>query len=536
MRAMPKRDEAQRASVAPVGKPESTLTPAQKQSQKMVVMRTVLATIGLNWTYGFYAVVFNTVGGTVAEGLQFCTDSEGVCDEVTWIWTLFACSYFITASVTTQFSEYFLRLGRRNCVVLLNLIYFVGAICEGFFPLYGPVRFILGRFIVGIATGMTGSVVGTYLDETVPADLKPLFANWPGIASGLGFVIAYSLGVFLDKSEFALGVWWRVMSSFPVLLNLVCACVVLFTCYETPHFLETAGRTEDAKTVIAVLHPGDAEHVNEKLEEVRANLSSAKEARAQYLNFYQIMSSRQYTHRVLAGIFVGVGGFVSGLVLFITSSNGIFTSSGVSSDKASHATIMIGLLWLIGSAAFPALSLGDLFGRRTILLTGNALQTVALMPAMIAHLANEERSKVTAGSTVFSVLFYITFYSFGYGAISMTWVNEAFPANMRKAVLSTADSCLYIIALINVTLYSLIPLSWVFLFLFLVNLGIFVFNCYFAHETAGGAGQEEWKPILVHEMRLEDETVGNQPNIDAVELGKKANFDADDNDDTETTL
>ncbi|XP_005747512.1 solute carrier family 2 member 15a [Pundamilia nyererei] len=96
------------------------------------------------------------------------------------------------------------RYGRKGTVVNTTVLVFIAALLMGFSRICGsPEMIIIGRFITGIHSGISLSVVPMYLGEIAPKNLRGFLGLVPSIFIGTGVFVAQILGLheLLGKEE-----------------------------------------------------------------------------------------------------------------------------------------------------------------------------------------------------------------------------------------------------------------------------------------------------------------------------------------------
>uniref|UniRef100_A0AAQ4Q3U0 Solute carrier family 2, facilitated glucose transporter member 5 n=1 Tax=Gasterosteus aculeatus aculeatus TaxID=481459 RepID=A0AAQ4Q3U0_GASAC len=96
------------------------------------------------------------------------------------------------------------RFGRKGTVVNTTVLVFIASLLMGFSRICGsPEMIIVGRFITGIHSGISLSVVPMYLGEIAPKNLRGFLGLVPSIFIGTGVFTAQILGLheLLGKEE-----------------------------------------------------------------------------------------------------------------------------------------------------------------------------------------------------------------------------------------------------------------------------------------------------------------------------------------------
>ncbi|KAF1975159.1 general substrate transporter [Bimuria novae-zelandiae CBS 107.79] len=141
--------------------------------------------------------------------------------------------------------------GRKECIFTSALITIIGGVIQGAAQNIG--MFIAGRFIVGLGLGLAQVSTPTLVAETAPVE-------WRGFALGLyyafwgvGTLIASGVCYGTQNME---STWaWRIPSLLQAFPALCCVIILLFI-PESPRWLVSRGRHEEALEVLAIANSG----------------------------------------------------------------------------------------------------------------------------------------------------------------------------------------------------------------------------------------------------------------------------------------
>lgn len=145
------------------------------------------------------------------------------------------------------------RLGRRRAF-LFNLIWYsVWSLIGAFSP--NAWFLVFARFMAGIGVGAEYPVADAYLSDVLPKDKRGRLATWAYTSSFVAVPVVGFLALWLNTAP-VLGIsGWRWLLA----LGGVGAVVVLFlrrSLPESPRWLNSVGRTEEAKEALEVFARG----------------------------------------------------------------------------------------------------------------------------------------------------------------------------------------------------------------------------------------------------------------------------------------
>jgi putative MFS transporter len=143
------------------------------------------------------------------------------------------------------------RFGRRRVFILNLLVYSVFSLLAAFSP--NIETFLLLRFLAGLGLGAELVLVDTYMAEFAPARVRGRMTAWAYTIGFLGVPIAALLGGRLVARHQLLGVdgwrWLLVFGSLGALLVFALRTMLP----ESPRWLESRGRHEEARDVVAAV-------------------------------------------------------------------------------------------------------------------------------------------------------------------------------------------------------------------------------------------------------------------------------------------
>jgi MFS transporter, SP family, xylose:H+ symportor len=161
------------------------------------------------------------------------------------------------------------RYGRKKVLFAIGVLYFVGALGSGLVTHLG--LFMFFRFVGGIGVGVASVVAPIYTAEIAPPKYRGRLVGLVQFNIVLGILLAY-LSNFVIANTLPADTAWRWMfmvMAFPAAVFFL----LLFTTPETPRWLFSVGRREQAVEVIGRLTSSEDEaqleirEIEEALEE-----------------------------------------------------------------------------------------------------------------------------------------------------------------------------------------------------------------------------------------------------------------------------
>ncbi|CAJ2505896.1 Uu.00g000260.m01.CDS01 [Anthostomella pinea] len=156
-------------------------------------------------------------------------------------------------------------LGRRKAMIMGGVIMILGTIIQvTSYPGHSPLaQFIIGRVVTGVGNGMNTSTIPTYQAECSRTSNRGLLICIEGGIIAFGTLIAYWIdyGCSYGNADLA----WRFPIAFQIVFGLIlCICMIFLP--ESPRYLLTLEKYEDANRVIAGLRGYEIDSHETQLE------------------------------------------------------------------------------------------------------------------------------------------------------------------------------------------------------------------------------------------------------------------------------
>ncbi|KAG7375282.1 hypothetical protein PHYPSEUDO_002069 [Phytophthora pseudosyringae] len=278
--------------------------------------------------------------------------------------------------------------------------------------------FAVGRFISGLASGAATGTIGAYVNELSPPHMRNTL--------GLGLQIFTTLGILVPAICFFLAntaSGWRYLAAFPCILAAIYLFLAPSMSIESPAWLLTKGRTEEAKQVIANLY--GEEHVSTAMSWLQVNSphSDDEDDTAISSASHESLFAPRYRMQLLGGLLLSCAQQLSGINAVFYYSGSIFSDAGISDSR-------IGTLLINFMPAFFTGIMANWFGTRSLILWGLAGMAVMAVGMTTAFIVD-----APALSIVFTALYVI---AFGVTLGPLVWVMTAdmFPDAIRAGASS----------------------------------------------------------------------------------------------------
>jgi len=237
----------------------------------------------------------------------------------------------------------------------------------------------------------------------------------------LGILLAY-LSNFVIANTLPADVAWRWMfmvMAFPAALFFL----LLFTTPETPRWLFSVGRREQAVEVVGRLTSSD----DEAQLEIREIEEALEEQKGQASAPFFVRQNRKV---ILLAVAIAAFNQLSGINAILYYAPDIFRMAGAGDDSAALQSVVVGLVNLVATMA--ALTIIDRIGRRKLMLVGSVGYLVSLGGlAAVFFIYDGTFSGASSVMVLTGLIVFIAAHAFGQGSVIWVFISEIFPNRIR---------------------------------------------------------------------------------------------------------
>ncbi|KAM4613174.1 solute carrier family 2, facilitated glucose transporter member 1 [Polymixia lowei] len=347
---------------------------------------------------------------------------------LTTLWSI-SVAIFSVGGIFGSFSVglFVNRFGRRNSMLMANVLAFLSAALMGFSKMSSSWEMlIIGRFVVGLYSGLSTGFVPMYVGEVAPTALRGALGTLHQLGIVIGILMAQVFGLGSIMGNASLWPFLLGFTFIPALLQ----CILLPFCPESPRFL-LINRNEESK----------AKNVLKKLRgntDVSADMQEMKEESRQMMRekkvtIIELFRSPLYRQPILIAIILQLSQQLSGINAVFYYSTHIFEKAGV--EQPVYATIGAGVV----NTAFTVVSLFvvERAGRRSLHLLGllGMAGSAILMTIAVALL---EKLKWMSYVSIVAIFSFVAFFEIGPGPIPWFIVAELFSQGPRPSAFAVA--------------------------------------------------------------------------------------------------
>ncbi|CAK6443258.1 unnamed protein product [Pipistrellus nathusii] len=396
-----------------------------------LIFAITVATIG-SFQFGYHTGVINAPEMIIRDFINYTLEEqlENLPSEVllTSLWSL-SVAIFSVGGMIGSFSVglFVNRFGRRNSMLIVNLLAITGSCLMGFCKIAESVAMlILGRLIIGLFCGLCTGFVPMYIGEISPTTLRGAFGTLNQLGIVIGILVAqfFGLKIILGTEDL-----WPVLLGFTILPSFL-QIIALPFCPESPRFLLINRKEEDSARKILQQLWG-TQDVTQDIQEMKdESVRMSQEKQATVLELFR---SPSYQRPIMISIMLQLSQQLSGINAVFYYSTGIFKDAGV--REPIYATIGAGVVNTIFTVV--SLILVERAGRRTlhmIGLGGMACCSVLMTISMLLKDSSSWMSFVCIGA----ILVFVAFFEIGPGPIPWFIVTELFSQGPRPSAMVVA--------------------------------------------------------------------------------------------------
>ncbi|KAJ8790931.1 hypothetical protein J1605_021025 [Eschrichtius robustus] len=332
-----------------------------------LIFAITIATIG-SFQFGYNTGVINAPEVIIKDFLNYTLQErlKNPPSEVllTSLWSL-SVAIFSVGGMIGSFSVglFVNRFGRRNSMLIVNLLAIAGGCLMGFCKIAESVEMlILGRLVIGLFCGLCTGFVPMYIGEISPTALRGAFGtlNQLGIVIGILVAQIFGLNIILGTKEL-----WPLLLGFTI-IPAILQCASLPFCPESPRFLLINRKEEEsAKEILQRLW--GTQDVAQDIQEMKDE--SIRMAQEKKVTVVELFRAPSYRQPIIISIMLQLSQQLSGINAVFYYSTGIFKDAGV--KEPIYATIGAGVV----NTIFTVVS--DNYGWMSFICIGAILAFVA---------------------------------------------------------------------------------------------------------------------------------------------------------------
>lgn len=409
-----------------------------------LILATITVTLGSSLPMGYNISVINTPGEVIK---KFCNESfisrYDVHLDQQWLnvlWSFVVCIFVIGGCAGSIIGSRIANsLGRKMATLVTNFLLVGGGVLFLFCKRANSVEMlILGRLLVGLAGGLSTTIVPMYISELAPAKLSGLLGIYCVMNVGAGVLLGQIMGL-----DFLLGRpedWPYLLSAYALLVLFTIP--VLFLIPESPKYLFVIKRDEDRSLKeLCQLRGTSKDMLINDLDILREEVRCSERTTVIGDNSWsmkRVLRDKRLRLPLLLVCAIQAGQQGSGINAVFYYSQTIFRQMGLTEKDAQYATIGCGVVNSI--AMLLSLKLLSSFGRRPLLLASTATVTILLI-LLVGSMSFSELFWWMPYLSMIMVLLYVLAFSLGLGPITYFIGSELFEVGPRSAGMAWGSLC-----------------------------------------------------------------------------------------------
>jgi len=428
----------------------SDSTPApDKGSMVFTILICLVATLG-GLLFGYDTGVINGAIGPMGKYFGAVRNLELTDFETGWAASSALVGCVLGAVLAGTMSD---RLGRKKVLIISAVLFFISAVGSAIpidlteflltgYPLFGEhyrlglpdtsayALFVDYRILGGLAVGAASMTSPMYIAEISPARIRGRLVSVNQFAIVSGFLVVYLVNYFIAGS--ASDAWnqstgWRWMfasEAIPAGMLLV----LMFLVPETPRFLATKGKTDEALVILTRVNgPEDAAKELREIEYVIAQETGS----------IRMLFKPGLKLVLVIGVALAILQQVTGINVFLYYGTTIFKNLGTSFDAALLMNVVVGAVNLLFTLV--AIWTVDRLGRKPLMIIGSLGMGICLVALGLAAYYGKTQLWILA-----FMLGYIACFALSVGPVTWVILSEIFPTKIRGRAMAIAVACLWI--------------------------------------------------------------------------------------------
>uniref|UniRef100_H2Y402 Major facilitator superfamily (MFS) profile domain-containing protein n=1 Tax=Ciona savignyi TaxID=51511 RepID=H2Y402_CIOSA len=408
---------------------------------KSLLLATSMAVVGSTFQFGYNTGVINAPQKTIEQffNLTYIT-RYGYPIATSTLNLLWGFTVAVTAvggmigSLCAGFAAD--RYGLKKPMLYNNFTAILAALLMGFSKLAGSFEMlIIGRFIIGINSGINMGIAPMYLTEIAPVKYRGVF----GTLGQLGVVTSMLLSQVL-------GLRWLLGTStlWPLLLALtgvfaVYQLAVIPFCPESPRFLLVKMNKEDEAREALQWLRGSHYNSKEEMNQMSSEHEAGKDE--QKTTIKELFTVSHLRQPLIIAIVMQLSQQLSGINAVFYYSTQLFLAAGIPQEYTGLTTVGVGIVNVI--MTIVSLSLIEHAGRRILHLIGLGGMCVCSILLVVnieifKFLLTTDMKVVISWLTLVPILLFVAFFQTGPGSIPWFITAELFNQSARPAAVSIA--------------------------------------------------------------------------------------------------
>ncbi|KAK0470190.1 general substrate transporter [Desarmillaria tabescens] len=320
--------------------------------------------------------------------------------------------------------------GRRRYMQLMCIAAIIGTIFQTAAQSY--TMFLVGRIVIGAATGGLSGTVAIYNSEISPPVSRGFIGGLTGFMFAFGSFLANWVGFACGYMPATSTFQWRLPTSLQIPLSIILFLGLQFFLPESPRWLISLGRQDEARVAFR--------QIQGNLSEV-ALLKEFNDMREQIL-FEKSTGTRtfleawsKYKKRILILLFVHIMTALSGINIVNYYQPMLYSQLGIKSETV---LVLAGIYGTVGLMAnLPSIYLLDRFGRVKLLKWGMVALCIDLIYcALMTRYFSGSDNNIGKGMAVLGIYMFTAIFHLGINSAIWLYSTEVLPVALRNKIVA----------------------------------------------------------------------------------------------------
>lgn len=363
------------------------------------------------------------------------SDYELSATEEMSVWAVIVSIYIVGAIIGAPSGPLLADKGGRRFGLFVNhlLCLFSALLCVWCKAAGSIHMLIFGRFISGICSGLSTSLMPMYLSEVAPSALRGVMAVFLPMTMCLGILISQILGMesILGTNEY----WPYLIGGFgvPVLVALVLHPLLP----ESPAYtFIILGDEEKGRKALHRLRRGSAKAIESEVSSLKALMINDQNDGSTW-GISTLISNKTFRLPLIITMVFNAAQQFSGINAVFYYSTLIFRSAGLNMHQSQGASIGAATInWIFSMLAIPLIR----YSRRRVLLLTSIALCICCQAVLMTSLKLIPVSSFASYAAIAALMSFVLVYHLGIGPIPYMIATELFPSGPRSVGISLGST------------------------------------------------------------------------------------------------
>src|SRR5271169_6067825 len=295
-------------------------------------------------------------------------------------------------------------------------------------------QFVLWRLIGGLGIGAASVIAPNYIAEIAPTRVRGRCVTLYQLGIVVGILAAVFINMLVQRmgdEAWNISTGWRWMFLAGVVPAILFGLMIL-PAVESPRWLMKMGRRDQAIDVLAKINGSGA--AAREAAEIENSLAREEGHISELFTTFR--------RPLLLGIMLAGLQQISGITPLFSFLPEIFRAAGTATGDAFFQSVLVSLINLLFTLC--ALWLVDRVGRKTLIITGTALQFVSF--ALVGWFYHIHGSGL---AVLICVMSFVAGHAFGNGVACWVIISEIYPTKVRGRGMSIATTALWLVGYVG---------------------------------------------------------------------------------------